>query len=111
MINAYLGTPGSGKTFHAVKDIHEAVKAKKHCITNILVNIKSEKYKPYYHYVELFEFSPEMLKEFALKYAKYGRENSVLCIIDEAHILFNPRDYGDKNRKDWLIFFSLHRQT
>ena len=36
-------------------------------------------------------------------------EDSILLIIDEAQMLFNPRDWNAKDRIEWLKFFQVHR--
>ena len=45
----------------------------------------------------------------ALKGGKL-QEGYILLVIDESQILFNSRDYGRGDRRDWLSFFSQHRK-
>ena len=64
MILAYTGTPGSGKSYHAVYDIWERVKYGHPVITNIPCTFPGKKEYPQYVFKEIWEITPEFLEEF-----------------------------------------------
>ena len=74
MILAYTGTPGSGKSYHAVVDIWKRVQLGYPVITNIPMEIpwkrtllrkNEEKRKSVYVFKEVFEITPKFLEEFS----------------------------------------------
>lgn len=111
MIYLYSGTPGSGKSLHAAKDIGDALRLKrKPVIANFDINpatkgIERFTYKPNH------ELTPDFLYEFANGYWKNRpvREDSILLVIDEAQLVFNSRCWNQGQRMDWIEFFSQHR--
>lgn len=112
-IYLYTGTPGSGKSFHATKDIYTKVKKKKKntVISNYNLNIP-KKYKENFVYLDNSEITVNYFYQYAIKNNKVGEENQTLIILDEAQILFNSRDWNSKNnqRMEWIKFFSQHRK-
>lgn len=62
------------------------------------------------------ETSPlDVLYRFALNFHKKNKrgqilEHQTLFIIDEAQILFNSREWQNRDRKEWVIFFTQHRK-
>lgn len=111
MIYLYTGTPGSGKSLHTARLIHDTLKYKKDpIIANFDINPKTKG-------IELFTYKPnhailpEFLYDFAKKYwhDKQVKEDHILLIIDEAQLLFNSRSWIQNNRMDWIEFFSQHR--
>lgn len=38
------------------------------------------------------------------------KEGEILLVIDECQIMFNARDWGQKNRAAWCAFFTQHRK-
>lgn len=113
MIWLYSGTPGSGKSYHAVHDIFKKVKRKdkNKVIANFILNLPN-KYKGNFIYVDNSELTVDFLKEYAFKNHLLGVEGQTLVVIDEAQILFNSRDWGVNSHKrmNWIKFFSQHRK-
>ena len=109
----YSGTPGSGKSYHAVYDIIKKIKRKKKnkVIANFNLTVK-DKYKDNVIYIDNSEMTIEYLENYARKNHYIGMEGQTLVVIDEAQILFNSRDWGtnSKKRMAWIKFFSQHRK-
>src|SRR5690554_2581391 len=102
MISLYTGTPGSGKSLHAARDIVKRVRSGRKLICNFPINtsvIKRAKSEPLYW--DNSEMTPQKFVSYALKNHKIGKEGQTLIVIDEAQILFNCRDFGNKNRNHW----------
>lgn len=114
MIYLYSGTPGSGKSLNAMRDIVSKLRNGGNVISNFPIKIDSIKPKKKkslgkYVYKENSELTVSFLKEFAIKNHIKGKEGQTLIVIDEAQAMFNPRDFRDENRKGFNHFFSLHR--
>lgn len=113
MISLYSGTPGSGKSYHAVYDILRRVKRKKKntVIANFPLNL-DVKYKDNFIYVDNSDLTIDFLVNYAKKNNIPGVEGQTLVVIDEAQIIFNSREWGtnSKKRLDWIKFFSQHRK-
>lgn len=110
MISLYSGTPGSGKSFHTCEDIYYALRWQG---KNVIANfpIKSiKKQKGLFVYKKNDDLSVRFLVDFAKDHHKPFKENQTLLVIDEAGIKFNARKWADKDRLDWLNFFSQHRK-
>ena len=66
MIEAYTGTPGSGKTYHAVYDMWEALKYGRPVISNIPLDLPEKllgKKRVWcnWRFVEIYDIKPFML--------------------------------------------------
>lgn len=114
MLLAYTGTPGSGKSYHAVKEIWDRIKYGHPVITNIELDVP-DKYKPYYHYYDVHDITPHMLEQFSNEYKVQHnisrvREEYIYLVIDEAQLVFNCREWSQKGRADWVSFFTRHRK-
>lgn len=115
MIELYSGTPGSGKSLHAAKEIRSRLRFRKCVIIgNFFVNTKAIKgCKGTYIFVDNYRLTPDRLLLFSRRYARHlGRrlkEGEVLLLIDEAQLLFNSREWQNIGRQGWLSFFSQHR--
>lgn len=115
MISLYSGTPGSGKTLHTAKEIISRIrKSSSVTIGNFLINVgQIEKRKGIYIYLPNHRITPSRLIDFSMRYSRHLkrrlREGELLLIIDEAQLLFNPREWNRSDRRDWLSFFSQHR--
>lgn len=117
MIYFYSGTPGSGKSYHAVFDmIHRLRREKKNTvISNIWLDIQEkDKVKGRFIYVDWSEISPDYLYNFAhVNHSFVGSprdiENQTLVVIDECQMVFNSRDFQRKDRMKWIEFFTHHR--
>lgn len=109
----YSGTPGSGKSFHAAKDIVRRLKKGGGLICNFPVNedfVPAKKLRAHVEYWDNSELTAERLVAYALERHKIGKENQTLVVIDECQIIFNCRDFGRKDRNAWVTFFAQHRK-
>ncbi|MCI5501556.1 MAG: hypothetical protein MR409_06505 [Lachnospiraceae bacterium] len=114
MVVSYLGTPGSGKSLHAAKDIVEALALGRLVITNFPVNAKGLKIHKKSRLVTLdnqsIKYSPHLIECACRNYfEKYGKRK-VLVVLDECQLLFDSRHWNAPGRDDWNYFFSQHRK-
>lgn len=113
MITLYSGTPGSGKSMHQAEDILFKLKHGGLIIANYDVNTDIIKgLKGTFLPCTNDELTPEGLKATAQLWFKSHKfkEGAISLYIDEAQILFNAREWGNKDRKEWLTFFTQHRK-
>ena len=112
MIWMYTGTPGSGKSLHAAKEILDASMRGQQVIANF--PIKPTKKQSRTGKLPLYwdngEITVKQLIQYARKNHKRGKEGQTLLIIDECAILFNCRAFNAKGREQWVKFFSQHRK-
>lgn len=122
MIWLYSGTPGSGKSYHAVADAVKKLgqRSKNRVIANF--PLQGKRITARFEYWDNSEITISRLMEYARKYHKVGLEGQCLLIIDEAQCIFNSRDWNGKGiihgalkrtpdtRMDWIKFFSQHRK-
>ena len=107
----YTGTPGSGKSFHAAKDIERRLRRGGGLICNFPVNTGFvKKCRAHVEYWDNSELTAERLVAYALEHHRMGKEGQALVVIDECQIIFNCRDFGRKDRNAWVTFFSQHRK-
>lgn len=109
----YSGTPGSGKSFHAAKDIVKRLKKGGGLICNFPINedfVPAKKLRAHIEYWDNSELTAERLVAYALEHHEIGREGQTLVVIDECQIIFNCRDFGRKDRNAWVTFFAQHRK-
>lgn len=109
----YSGTPGSGKSFHAAKDIVRRLKKGGGLICNFPVNedfVPAKKLRAHVEYWDNSELTAERLVAYALEKHEIGKEGQTLVVIDECQIIFNCRDFGRKDRNAWVTFFAQHRK-
>lgn len=109
----YTGTPGSGKSYHAARDIVSRLKRPGGLICNFPVNedfIPAKRLKSHVEYWDNSELSAERLVKYALEHHKMGKEGQTLVVIDECQIIFNCREFGRKDRAAWVTLFSQHRK-
>ncbi len=110
-VTLYTGTPGSGKSFHAAKDIERRLRRGGGLICNFPVNEGFvKKCRAHVEYWDNSELTAERLVAYALEHHKIGKEGQTLVVIDECQIIFNCRDFGRKDRNAWVTFFSQHRK-
>ena len=115
MISLYSGTPGSGKSCHAAREIALRLQRKDSVVIgNFYFNTKAvKKCKGVYLYVPNHRLDPDKLLRFSRRLSKHLgrrlREGEVKIYIDEAQLLFNSREYASPDRRAWLSFFSQHR--
>jgi len=110
MIYLYDGTPGSGKSLHALKDISFKLRHGGNVISNFPVKLEKIKgIKGDFVYKDNKDLTVDFLINYAYRNHVKGKESQTLIVIDEAQALFNPREYTRADRKDYNKFFSLHR--
>lgn len=112
MIYLYTGTPGSGKSYHAVQDIIHKLKGKQGfnrviANFNIICNPRES-----FFYIDNSEITVDYFVNFSRENHKSNIESQSLVVIDEAQIIFNSRSWnqGQGCRLDWIQFFSQHRK-
>lgn len=113
MITLYSGTPGSGKSFHAAKDVIRWFRRGGGLIANFPLKVPDgikPKKELRVSYWDNSEITPHRLAAYALKHHKIGVEGQTLFIVDEAQVIYNCREFGAKDRMDWVRFFSQHRK-
>lgn len=107
----YTGTPGSGKSYHAARDIVGRLKRGGGLIANFPVNSSFvKKPKAHVEYWDNTELTAAKLVQYAFEHDQIGKEGSCLLVIDECQIIFNCRDFGRKDRNAWVQFFAQHRK-
>lgn len=133
MIELYSGTPGSGKSFHATREIYYSLRAGKNVIGNYPININRVKLnffgywldklsmlirkKPYksrrkigqYIYKSNNDINVDFIMDYAKENHTFKKEGETLIVLDECGIIFNPRTFNRLDRIDWIEFLSLHR--
>lgn len=106
MITVYTGFPGSGKSLHAVSLIYAHVKGKSMVYSNI--DLAGFENNPFFEYHDFTWFeNVENVKTCASSH--FHDKVKTLFVIDEAQVLFDSRAWNTYGRKDWNIFFSMHR--
>lgn len=111
-ITLMSGTPGSGKSLHAVFEALDWLKFGKNVITNFPLTYDKylkKQIKGDYEYWKNSEITPQHLIEYAKEHHKPTVKAQTLLIIDEASIMFNARDFGKKDRMEWINFLANHR--
>ena len=122
MIYLYSGTPGSGKSYHAVAVI--AHKLGRRDKNRVIANfpLTGKKITSRFEYWDNSEICISKLMQYAREHHRLGVEGQTLVVIDEAQCIFNSRDWNGKgvlhsalkrqpdSRMDWIKFFSQHRK-
>lgn len=115
MLQLYTGTPGSGKSYHAVREgLWQA--RRKLVVANFVVTDSPElRQLDNGRWVGWLHISDDDMTVAAMIgiYDKYlreaHRESVALWIMDEAQRKFNTREWNQPERKSWVTFASLHR--
>lgn len=117
MISLYSGTPGSGKSLHLASRLYHRMKnVKKPIICNFNCDFSRIKHpRGEFHYIDNLNLTVDYLINFSQEYKERKHytqmpEDEILLVIDECQLMFNSRDYGKKNRGDWVSFFTQHRK-
>lgn len=110
-IMLYSGTPGSYKSYHAVKYSIDWLKRGGNVITNfpLIYQKRVKKIKGVYEQIDNMTLTIDYLVNFAIEHHKKGVKAQTLLVIDEASIKFNSREFSNKDRLDWIKFFANHR--
>lgn len=114
MMDLYTGTPGSGKSYDVARLIYHGLRDKKNFICTFEVDLnkvagKRKKKLGRFDYIDRYQISPYKLQEHANKYHVHGKEHQTTIVIDEAHLIFNPQHWRNKDTLKWVEFFSLYR--
>lgn len=113
-IYLYSGTPGSGKSLHATRDIRDYLKIRKGLVISNYKVVCNDKWRGGFIYCENKLLRPELLVRVAVDYwsSKPGKfkEDGILLVIDECQLIFNSRTWQDSDRLKWIEFFSQHRK-
>jgi len=114
MITAFTGKPGNGKSAHMATMIRDALRQCKNVICTIPINTdfisKGGKLKiGECIHVPIEELTPDYLYEYMVNNHEKGIENQTLIFMDECQIIFNSREWNKPGRKDWMLFFQVHR--
>lgn len=117
MIELFLGPPGGGKSYHALRrGLRHIYESRGHVVANFPIT-RSKPHKRAFQAEERWHFvdeipHPDYLVSFADERGLIGKEGAILLIIDEAGIMFNSRDWmvAGAVRKDWIKFFSQSRK-
>lgn len=107
-IYLYTGTPGSYKSFHAVKTAIRQLKSGGNLITNFPLSYH-KRHSGIYQFLTDDKITVDFLIKFAKENHHKGYKSQTLLIIDEASIKFNCRDYARKDRLQWIKFLACHR--
>lgn len=109
-IYIYTGTPGSGKSAHAMKDITVAAQSGKPVLSNVSLYSRPFLARKSWKldFVDTLDLSPDSLM--ASPNPKPGRESTRLLVIDEAQLVFNSRSWSAEGRTRWIEFFTQHRK-
>lgn len=113
MIDLYSGTPGSGKSLRAAIAIKWALMMGRPVIANFDFAFQKIKHrKSEFKKINTWELKPSDLIEFSKSFfdGKRVKEDKILLVIDECQLIFNARDWGNKDRAAWLSFFTQHRK-
>ena len=60
-------------------------------------------------YLQDEEITIQFFIRYALDFHKEGKEGQTTIVLDECQRYFNCREFGRKDRNDWVTFFSMHR--
>lgn len=110
-VELYTGTPGSGKSYHALaRGLMHIGPAWSRNSRWVVANFPIRPAHPRWLFVE--DPTVRELVELSRSHGWFGREGRCLLIIDEAGVKFNSRDWArnPRERMEWIKFFSQHRK-
>lgn len=115
MIIAFVGTPGSGKSYDAVQKILDNIKLGRRVYTNIDGLNKPECRRYIADYCNITDYQLEtclnfLTEEQASNFWLHCEVES-LIIIDEIHLLFSNRNWQTKENTDLAKWASTHRHN
>jgi zona occludens toxin len=120
MIELYEGTIGSGKSYHALETILEALQKGKYVVSNFPLNFTEGMTRR--GYVDRFMYVPDefLMDEQGvsflfqlqkrMEFYDKGGEGACLVVIDEAGNYFPPEDNGKYANRLWKLFFTQSRK-
>lgn len=116
-ITMYSGTPGSGKSLHAVHDVRFWLN-RRHP-RPVIANFPLDEFAPVkqretYHYYPNGMLTPKLITDFCDDYwtnvNTRFREGYVKVVFDECQLLWNARNWSAKDRLAWVELMSQHRK-
>ena len=120
MIEVYTGTPGSGKSAHAARQVRYALSRpgdKRPVIANFPLGENApvpEESRHLFTYVPNAEMTAGRIIDYANEYWDTGthpfEEDWILLVLDECQLFFNSRRWSDKSRMSYLEFLSQSRK-
>jgi zona occludens toxin (predicted ATPase) len=115
MIIGFVGTPGSGKTYEAVKKLLDNLRLGRRIYTNIdgLESQECQEMIKTYCGLSDFDLSERLHllgKEQSQEFWLHVQDGS-LIILDEVHKLFSNRDWASATNKDFTEWASTHRHN
>lgn len=113
MIRLFSGTPGSGKTLHAVHVMDWYNRRKRPVVANFPLTRKLLKNPDLFFELEDDNKTwPDFLTSFSKDYftceGTKVKEGQILLVLDEAQLIFNTRDWAFN--RCWISFFTQHRK-
>lgn len=119
MIEQYTGTIGSGKSYHALEKIVEALSKGKYVISNFPLTFSDGQIRR--GYAERYMYIPDdhlmgsegviRLFKISMEYFYHNeKESQCLVVIDESGNYFSPLDTGKPEQRLWEKFFTLSRK-
>lgn len=117
----YTGTPGSGKSLHAARDIRYALHRPWGDVRPVIANFPladgapvSDREREHYHYVPNEDMSAGKIIGIVDEYWQSGvhpfEEDWPLLVLDECAMIFNSRRWGERNRMGYLELMSQSRK-
>lgn len=112
MIWLYSGTPGSGKTLHAVSDMLRHNDRGWPVLANFQLNAVAVRNPDCFMWSDNADLTPAMLEQYAAFYWQSDggrvREDRILLVVDECQLIFNARSW--QKNSPWISFFTQHRK-
>jgi len=113
MIFGFVGTPGSGKSYDAVRKVLDNLKAGKVVYTNIegLENDVCQEFIKIYTGLDDYQLSRQLCHKTdqEIQYFWEYVENGSLIVIDEVHKLFSNRNWQSQANQKFADWASTHR--
>lgn len=111
-ISLYSGTPGSGKSLHATERIYRRLKRGLPVIANYNLDKGKIPHSELFTYLDNDELTPQALVDFARLWFSNHRfgEDKILVVIDECQLIFNSREWQNRDRMAWIQLLSQHRK-
>ena len=111
-ISLYSGTPGSGKSLHATERIRKRLARGLPVVANYNLDATKIPHPELFTYLDNQELTPQALVDYARGWFDSHRfgEDKILVVIDECQLIFNSREWQNKDRMAWIQLLSQHRK-
>ena len=115
MIIGFVGTPGSGKSYEAVKKVLDNIRLGRKIYTNIEGLDEPSCREAIKSYCNITDYQLGVVLNFltneqALEFWDHCEDGS-LILIDEVHKLFSNRDWASEKNKQFTEWASTHRHN